>query len=148
LIGPQLRARPLGDSAVTISFGAERSEEVLRRVHAASHSLRTANIPHVQDVVPAYLALTVFYDSLRTSYHEIAEQLLDTCVAGSLLCFIQIGWHCDEEASARVFELMRNLITRIKRIDRRNNTSRQSDPMKGDSVLRNVRTQDPEDFAL
>ena len=79
MIGPQLRARPLGDSAVTISFGPERSEEVLRRVHAASHSLRAANIPHVQDVVPAYLALTVFYDSLRTSYHEIAEQLLDTC---------------------------------------------------------------------
>jgi len=79
LTGPQLRARPLGDSAVTISFGAERSEEVLRRVHAAAHSLRAANIPHVQDVVPAYLALTVFYDSLRTSYHEITEQLLDTC---------------------------------------------------------------------
>jgi len=79
LTSTQLRARPLGDSAVTISFGAERSEELLRRVHGAAHSLRAANISHVQDVVPAYLALTVFYDSLRTSYHEIAEQLLDTC---------------------------------------------------------------------
>lgn len=79
MTGLQLRARPLGDSAVTISFGAERGEEVLRRVHAAAHSLRAANIPHVQDVVPAYLALTVFYDSLHTSYHEITERLLDAC---------------------------------------------------------------------
>jgi KipI family sensor histidine kinase inhibitor len=33
----------------------------------------------VESVVPAYLALTVFYDSLHTSYAEIAGQLLDAC---------------------------------------------------------------------
>jgi KipI family sensor histidine kinase inhibitor len=79
LTEPPLRARPLGDSAVTIAFGTERSPELLERIHAAARSLAAAGIPHVEDVVPAYLALTVFYDSLHASYAEMAAQLLDAC---------------------------------------------------------------------
>ncbi len=76
-----LRAHSLGDSAVTIAFGTERSAELLERIHAAARSLEAARIPHVEDIVPAYLALTVFYDALHTSYDEIAKKLLDTCEA-------------------------------------------------------------------
>jgi KipI family sensor histidine kinase inhibitor len=36
-------------------------------------------LPHVEDVVPSYLALTVFYDSLHVSYDEMARRLLDAC---------------------------------------------------------------------
>lgn len=75
----QLRAHPLGDSAVTIAFGAERSPELLRLVHSVARSLQAAQIPHVQDIVPAYLALTVFYDSLHASYEEMATVLLEHC---------------------------------------------------------------------
>ncbi len=74
-----LRAIPLGDSAVTIVFGTERSVQLLRRIHEAARSLAAARIPHVDDVVPAYLALTVFYDALRVSYDRIAKTLLDEC---------------------------------------------------------------------
>ena len=74
-----LRACSLGDSAVTIAFGTERSAELLERIHAAARSLEAVRIPHVQDVVPAYLALTVFYDSLHASYAEMAARLLDAC---------------------------------------------------------------------
>ena len=74
-----LRARPLGDSAVTIAFGTVRSPELLERIHAVSRSLEAAAIPHLEDVVPAYLALTVFYDSLQTSYKEMTAQLLEAC---------------------------------------------------------------------
>jgi 5-oxoprolinase (ATP-hydrolysing) subunit B len=73
------RAHPLGDSAVTITFGADRSAELLNRVHSAARSLEAANIPHVDDVVPAYLGLAVFYDSLQTSYEDISKKLLDAC---------------------------------------------------------------------
>jgi KipI family sensor histidine kinase inhibitor len=76
---PQLRAHPLGDSAVTIAFGTERSARLLERIHATARSLEAARIPHVEDVVPAYLALTVFYDARRCSYDEIAKTLLDAC---------------------------------------------------------------------
>lgn len=72
----QIRAEPLGDSAVTISFGAERSPELLRRVHASAHILAASGIPAVEDVVPAYLSLTVFYDPLQVAYEEMAKRLL------------------------------------------------------------------------
>jgi KipI family sensor histidine kinase inhibitor len=75
----QLRAHPLGDTAVTILFGADRSAELLQRVHSAARSLKAANIPQVEDIVPAYLALTVFYDPLGTSYEDISKRLLDAC---------------------------------------------------------------------
>ena len=76
---PRLRAHALGDSAVTIVFGFERSPELLRRIHSAAHSLAATKIPHVEDIVPAYLALTAFYDPLHLTYEEIAKQLLDAC---------------------------------------------------------------------
>jgi KipI family sensor histidine kinase inhibitor len=74
-----LLAHPLGDSAVMIAFGSERSATLLARIHAAARSLEAARIRYVQDVVPAYLGLTVFYDSLQTTYDEIAKTLLDVC---------------------------------------------------------------------
>ena len=74
-----LDAHPLGDSAVTITFGTERSSELLARIHATARSLESAGIPHVEEVVPAYLALTVYYDPLHTSYDEMAKTILDAC---------------------------------------------------------------------
>lgn len=74
-----LRAHPLGDAAVTIAFGTEGSTDLLNRVHAVAHALRAAAIPYVDDIVPAYLALTVFYDPLRASYAEMAKTLVDAC---------------------------------------------------------------------
>jgi KipI family sensor histidine kinase inhibitor len=76
---PPPSAHPLGDSAVTISFGEERSPALLRRVHSAAARLAKTGIPGVSDVVPAYLALTVFYDPLQLSYEELAKRLLDEC---------------------------------------------------------------------
>jgi KipI family sensor histidine kinase inhibitor len=74
-----LRAHPLGDSAVTITFGTERSAELLAQIHATARSLESAGIPHVEDVVPAYLALTVYYDALHTTYEDMAKSILDAC---------------------------------------------------------------------
>jgi KipI family sensor histidine kinase inhibitor len=74
-----LRAQPLGDSAVAIVFGTKRSAQLLHQIHSAARALEAARIPHVEDVVPAYLALTVFYDSLRISYREVSAGLLAAC---------------------------------------------------------------------
>ena len=83
MIRPPLRAHPLGDSAVAIVFGTDRNPELLRQIQTAARSLEAAAIPHVEDVVPAYLALTVFYDSLRTSYEEISGTLIAACDAAT-----------------------------------------------------------------
>jgi KipI family sensor histidine kinase inhibitor len=75
----QLRALPLGDSAVSIVFGSERSEELLRRIQTVAKAIMSAGMPHVEDVVPAYLTLVAFYNSLEASYAEVSAQLLDLC---------------------------------------------------------------------
>jgi inhibitor of KinA len=75
----QLRAHPLGDSALIISFGVERSPQLLERVHAAARMVAGARIQFVEDVVPAYLALTVFYDPYRIAYDDVAKRVLDEC---------------------------------------------------------------------
>lgn len=76
---PRLSAHPLGDAAVTISFGEERSPDLLQRIHSAAARLGRSEIPGVSDVVPAYLALTVFYDPMQLAYEELAKRLLDEC---------------------------------------------------------------------
>jgi KipI family sensor histidine kinase inhibitor len=80
----RLTVRPLGDSALTIVFGAEKSPELLKRVHAAAIAVSAAAIPDVEDVVPAYLSVAVFYDSLVTSYDAVASKVLDVCERGSI----------------------------------------------------------------
>jgi KipI family sensor histidine kinase inhibitor len=74
-----IRAAPLGDSAITVTYGTERSTELLKKIHSAARSLAAAKLPNVEDVVPAYLALTVFYDSLHASYAEMSARIIDAC---------------------------------------------------------------------
>jgi inhibitor of KinA len=74
-----LRAVPLGDSAITIVLGTERSTELLNRVHATGAALTAERLAEVQDIVPAYLGVAVFYDSLHTPYGEMAAKLLAIC---------------------------------------------------------------------
>lgn len=75
----KLVAQPLGDSAITITFGTEKSEDLLREIQAAARSLQNARIQYVDDVVPAYLALTVFYKAHHIGYQEMAAQLVAAC---------------------------------------------------------------------
>jgi KipI family sensor histidine kinase inhibitor len=74
-----LHVYPLGDSAVSVVFGTQRTPELLARIHSAARSLAAAGFPHVHDIVPAYLALTVFYDPLHVSYEEVAREVLEHC---------------------------------------------------------------------
>jgi inhibitor of KinA len=75
----QLDAQPLGDSAVTIRFGTERSPELLATIHAASSLLADGGIDAVEDIVPTYLSLTVFYDCLRRTYADLSSEVLAIC---------------------------------------------------------------------
>ncbi len=80
----RLRAQPLGDSALTIAFGTEKSAELLKRVHAAAFAVSAAALPEIEDVVTAYLSLAVFYDSGKTSYGEVAAKVLGVCDRASI----------------------------------------------------------------
>jgi inhibitor of KinA len=74
-----LTSHPLGDSALTIHFGTVQTSHLLRRIHAAAAALAEASVPGVDDVVPGYLSVAVYYDALRLSYAEIAPQLISIC---------------------------------------------------------------------
>ena len=74
-------AHPLGDSAITIVFGNERSSDLLQHIHAVAQSIKSAAITHIDDVVPAYLGLTVFYDPLHIGYRELAPRLVELCTS-------------------------------------------------------------------
>jgi KipI family sensor histidine kinase inhibitor len=73
---PAIRAHPLGDSAITLSLGTTRSKELLARVHALAGALARLRLDNVHDIVPAYLAVTVFYDSASVSYEEMTRLLV------------------------------------------------------------------------
>jgi inhibitor of KinA len=71
------RVHPLGDAAITVELGTDRSPELLREVHAAAAHIRNARLDEIEDVVPAYLALSVFYDPLRSSFSEMTKRILE-----------------------------------------------------------------------
>lgn len=68
---------PLGDSAITIALSELVSADATTYVREAATALRAANIPHVEEVIPAYTAVTVFYDALHVSFGDLSKKLLD-----------------------------------------------------------------------
>lgn len=78
-----MRAAPLGDSAITIALGTVRSPELLKTVHATAAALAAEQLPEIQDIVPAYLGVAVFYNSHHASYSELAAKLLTACERAS-----------------------------------------------------------------
>ena len=79
MTSPGLEALSLGDSAITIRFGTEKSPALLARIQVVAAMIARAKIEGVEDIVPAYLAVTVFYDSLSRAYADLAAQLLKVC---------------------------------------------------------------------
>lgn len=63
--------QPLGDSGITITLAETASRDATRSCRHAAHLIRSAGIAHVEEVVTAYTAVTVFYDSLHASYDQI-----------------------------------------------------------------------------
>lgn len=73
----------LGESAITLSWGSTVSLELNARVHRAAAGIRAADLPAIVDVVPAYAALTVFYDPLHTDFTEMADRLHQLAAAST-----------------------------------------------------------------
>lgn len=72
-------AHALGDSAITVSFTVESTKEVTARIRAIGAAIRASRIAHAEEVIAAYTALTVFYDSLHVSYEQMSAEILTKC---------------------------------------------------------------------
>ena len=66
---------PLGDSAITISFAGKSSDDSVKNAREIAHRMRTAALPHVEEIISAYTAVTVFYDSLHKSYDQLRGEI-------------------------------------------------------------------------
>jgi KipI family sensor histidine kinase inhibitor len=74
---------PLGDAALLIGLGARVSREVVAHVHAAVEALRGAGIDGVEEIVPAYASLAVYFDPARTSYAALEGAIVPLLATAS-----------------------------------------------------------------
>jgi KipI family sensor histidine kinase inhibitor len=64
-----------GDGAVTIEFAERIDLAVNAQAIALATAVKSAGIPGVRDVVPAYRSVTVFFDPLKTDYDKLVTRL-------------------------------------------------------------------------
>jgi len=68
---------PIGDRALLVKFGDVIDLQINRAVHTMSNALEKTKIKGVDECVPAYASLLVYYDPLKTSYDRLVFQLKD-----------------------------------------------------------------------
>ena len=67
--------KPVGDSALLISFGEVIEEGINGRVQAVARAVEETSFEWLVEVVPAYSSFYVFYDPLRVSYAEVEASI-------------------------------------------------------------------------
>ncbi|HVV96615.1 MAG TPA: 5-oxoprolinase subunit PxpB [Rhodanobacteraceae bacterium] len=76
---------PLGESALLLRFGQGLDAATNTRVHAASATLQSAQLPGIVDLVPAYATLALHFDPLAwTDAHGGAVQAVAAAVRAVL----------------------------------------------------------------
>lgn len=68
---------PLGDRAVTITFGNTIDEDTNKQVLSVFHYLKEKNIVGVKDVIPAYASLTLVYDIITILENNVCISAFD-----------------------------------------------------------------------
>lgn len=68
---------PVGDRALLVEFGNSISLDINRKVHALDHAIPQLEVLGVEECVPTYRSLLVYYDPLKTSYEQLVFKLKD-----------------------------------------------------------------------
>ena len=106
---PATTVNPLGDEAITISFTGPADLRLNSQVQLLARRLAAAGLPELQEVVPAFSSLTVFYDPLYIDYQDflkhlkpLLEQPLEAATEAMKLHRVPVHYHGpDLEAVAR-----------------------------------------------
>lgn len=72
---PDVRFLLSGDTALTVEFGNEISEEINAQIRAFSIALDKSSIPGITEIVPTYRSLMVHYDPGRISHGALVKKL-------------------------------------------------------------------------
>ncbi len=70
-----MKIKPLGDSALLISFGETIDEEINEKVHALARAIEKAGFEWLVEVVPAYSSLAVIYDSALVDFESVKRAI-------------------------------------------------------------------------
>ena len=79
-----MQITPLGDNALVLEVGSVIDEPTHRRVQAAWRALAAAPLPAVNELVPAYTTVTVFYDPWAAVQAGAPEQGITDWLAEKL----------------------------------------------------------------
>jgi KipI family sensor histidine kinase inhibitor len=75
MTGTGWRLSPLGEAAITVTLGDRVDPVVHDRVLDLARRVRAAQWPGIRDVVPAYAAVSVFFDPEKTSHARVSAAL-------------------------------------------------------------------------
>jgi inhibitor of KinA len=99
---------PLGDSALVVrvrEVSADSNDESLRAVLDALHKIRSAQIPGVMEVAPAYTTIGVFYDLTRVAAAGIEPEAAFDWIAGQIRQAASARVKSKTKAESRLIEI-------------------------------------------
>ena len=65
----------MGDRAILIEFGNVISREVNHQVHALDRALSQVNVEGVEECVPSYRSLLVYFNPSTTNYNQLVTEI-------------------------------------------------------------------------
>lgn len=72
----QIRFLSCGDSAVTVEFSKEMSEEVNRKIRFLACEIESEKLKGIRECVPTFCSLTVYFDPLVTTRKKTEKNIL------------------------------------------------------------------------
>jgi len=72
---PKTRYLLAGDRAIVLEFGNEISKKVNLLVRKLYYSIIKENIEGIEEIVPTYRSLIVYYNPQRVKYTDLAQKL-------------------------------------------------------------------------
>ncbi|WP_084797664.1 5-oxoprolinase subunit PxpB [Neobacillus mesonae] len=70
-----IEIKPLGDTAIRISFGSEICEAIHQKIQQFNTKLQAANIRGIVECAPAYNTVAIYYRPEVISYHVLMNQV-------------------------------------------------------------------------
>ena len=69
---------PLGDMAITITFGKRIDERIHQQIHQFLHVFIRNKVVGVIECVPTYTSISIFYDPTKITYSQLEKKVFST----------------------------------------------------------------------
>ncbi len=78
----EIKYKPAGDRAMVVEFGNAIDAGINNQVHGLAEKIKEKNVKGVEEVVPAFCSLLIYYNPLYTSFERLKKELED-CGSGT-----------------------------------------------------------------